>query len=122
MRLRIVVGDGAGGPSSPVVELADRVRVGVVRRPATRSRFVLAGLVRPHLPGAIASVQRQTRSGGWRSLGRARLFDDERGRSRYEIRVSRPERSAAMRVVVLPNDGGAHVRGFSRALKIKGRI
>ena len=42
-------------------------------------------------------------------------------RSRYRIVARRARRATEVRVVVLPNDGGAHEAGISRTLKIRRR-
>ncbi len=107
--------------ASPTVEVGNRVRVGVRRSGGTRARVGLTGVISPAVPQAVVSVQRLTRFGRWASLQRSGVQAASGNRSRYAITVTRPRRAATMRVVVLPNDAGAHVRGLSRELQVRGR-
>lgn len=121
VRLRVVTRTDLD-VKSPVLEVANRVRVGIIRDGATTIGFGLRGSIRPEQPRARVSVQRQQPSGRWRTIARTTAEPLRGNRSRYQVQVPRPMRSAALRVVVLPTDGGAHVRGFSRVLKISGQL
>ena len=107
--------------ASPTVEVGNRVRVGVRRSGGTRARVGLTGVISPAVPQAVVSVQRLTHFGRWASLQRSGVQAASGNRSRYAITVTRPRRAATMRVVVLPDDAGAHVRGLSRELQVRGR-
>jgi hypothetical protein len=106
---------------SPVVSVAVRVRVGVRRVAAGRRAVVLAGAIRPQVPQATVSVQRLTAAGAWIPVARTTVTGIPGNRSHYRVRTPRGLRTAQLRVVVVPNDGGAHVTGASRALLVAGR-
>lgn len=91
------------------------MRVGLLAPQRRRGGFVvLRGSVRPASPGATASLQRRAPSGRWIRVTR-RAVSVVAGKASYRFVLRRPSRSADVRVVVTPNDGGAHVRGVSRA-------
>ncbi len=107
--------------ASPTVDVGNRVRVGIRRAGGTHARVGLTGVISPAVAQAVVSVQRLTRFGRWVSLRRSGVQAASGNRSRYTITVARPRRAASLRVVVLPNDAGAHVRGVSRELRVRGR-
>ncbi|HEY5142988.1 MAG TPA: fibronectin type III domain-containing protein [Solirubrobacteraceae bacterium] len=107
--------------ASPTVDVANRVRIGVRRAGGTRARAGLTGVISPAVPQAVVSVQRLTRLGRWISLRRTGVQPASGNRSRYAITVRRPRGASSLRVVVIPNDAGAHVRGVSRGLTVRGR-
>lgn len=107
--------------ASPVVEVAARVRVGVRRGRTTRRRVRLSGTINPGLARARISVQRLTRRGMWRRVKRVRPRVLNANAARYRVGLARTRRTTRVRVVVLPRDGGAHVRGVSRELRLRGR-
>jgi hypothetical protein len=107
--------------TSPVVTIGVRVRVGVRRQAAGRRAVVLSGVVRPAIPQGRVSVQRRTVAGAWVPVARAGFSALPGNRSRYRIRVPRARRTAEVRVVALPNDGGGHDIGYSRTLTVRGR-
>lgn len=98
-----------------------RAAVGLVAGVVLAFSFT-PGIVRPAVASARVSVQRVTAKGRWITLARGAVYAFTKKRSRYAVRVPRPSRCAALRVVVIPDDNGAHVRGISRALKIAGRF
>ncbi len=107
--------------SSPVLTIAVRVRVGVRRQAVGRRAVVLSGAIRPAVPQARVSVQRRTVAGAWVPVVRSGVTALPGNRSRYSVRVPRARRTAELRVVALPNDGGGHAAGFSRTLLVRGR-
>ncbi len=107
--------------ASPTVDVGNRVRVGVRRTGGTRARAGLTGVISPAVPQAVVSVQRLTRFGRWISVQRSGVQAASGNRSRYTITIARPRRASSLRVVVLPNDAGAHLRGVSRELGVRGR-
>jgi hypothetical protein len=66
-------------------------------------------------------LQRLTSTGRWRLHRRAALSPSTGNRSRYSFVLPRRRRIATYRVVVVPNDGGAHVSGSSRAVTVLGK-
>lgn len=106
---------------SQVLTVGVRVRVGVRRQPAGRRAVVLTGVIRPAVPQAArVSVQRRTLAGVWVPVARTSVAPLAGNRSRYRVRTPRTRRTSQVRVVVLPNDGGAHAAGMSRALSVRG--
>ena len=94
-----------------------RSRVRIHRGRKTRRAVWLAGGVNPGLPTGRAMLQRRTRS-GWKSIKGAALTQLSDVRSNYEFKVRRKKRRALYRVRVAARDGGAHVRGYSRAVGV----
>ena len=106
---------------SQVLTVGVRVRDGVRRQPAGRRAVVLTGVIRPAVPqSARVSVQRRTLAGVWVPVARTSATALAGNRSRYRVRTARARRTSQVRVVVLPNDGGAHEAGVSRALAVRG--
>jgi hypothetical protein len=94
-----------------------RARVRVHRGRKTRRAVWLTGAVNPGLPAGRAVLQRRVRF-GWRSVRRRGLAQQTDVRSVYAFKVRRRQRSSLYRVRVDPRDGGAHARGFSRAISV----
>lgn len=106
---------------SQVLTIGVRVRVGVRRQPGGRRAVVLTGVIRPAVPDAArVSVQRRTLAGVWVPVARTSVSALAGNRSRYRVRTPRARRTSQVRVVVLPNDGGAHDAGVSRELPVRG--
>ena len=97
------------------------VKVGLTTRRLSSRRIELEGATWPAVPAGRASLQRQTQSGRWIPVARASLSPLSSGRSRYRFRVSKRSRALSYRVVVVPNDRGAHVSGHSKAVTVKKR-
>ncbi len=106
---------------SALVTVGVRVRVGVRRQAAGRRAVVLSGAIRPAIPQGRVSVQRRTLAGVWVRVKRSRVTELSGNRSRYRVRVPRSRRTSEVRVVAVPNDGGAHQQGVSRSLSVRGR-
>jgi hypothetical protein len=68
-------------------------------------------------------LQRRTRGpqGRWRTFRRRTVAAEDDLRTRYSFRVTRERRSRRYRVVVRPDDGGRHVSGKSRSVRVKPR-
>jgi hypothetical protein len=114
----IVIADGAPSILSPIVVIRSAVRTGI-RSVSRRAggRVVITGRLTPATPGGVAALQRQGTGGAWVPLRRAQTAAD----GTYTITL-RPRRSAiVVRTVGLAHDGGAHVRGTSRSVRIAGR-
>lgn len=107
--------------ASPVATIGVRVRVGVRRQGAARGAVGLTGVIRPAVPQARVSLQRRTLAGAWVPVRRTGTTSLAGNRSRYALRVPRTRRASVVRVVVTPNDGGAHEAGVSRELAVRGR-
>ena len=105
---------------SPTVEALSAVRVGRRVRHTSRRRARVEGSVLPAANGRV-SLQRQGRSGRWAPVRRKRIRPADSVRSRYRFTAPRLKRARRYRVVVLPDAGGAYVRGTSRAFTIRAR-
>jgi hypothetical protein len=105
---------------SPTVEALSAVRVGRRVRHTSRRRARVEGSVLPAVSGRL-SLQRQGRSGRWAPVKRKRIRPADTVRSRYRFTAPRRKRARRYRVVVLPDAGGAYVRGTSREFVIRAR-
>lgn len=106
---------------SPEATAGVAVRVGVIARRAPRRRTVLRGTVTPAAPDGHATLQRLSRSGRWLFQRRAALVPHTLNRSRYSFTLAPRRSTQTYRIRVVPNDAGAHARGASRAVTVRGR-
>ena len=101
--------------TSPVVEVRNALRVGLRVSRLSGGRVRLQGAVSPRVPRGRASLQKRSPHGRWVVVRRADVRPLRGGRSRYRFTV---RRAGTYRVVVLPRDNFAHVRGVSRERRI----
>jgi hypothetical protein len=99
---------------SPTVTAHVALKVGIAARRAGRKRVRLRGSIVPATPNGRAVLQRRNSRGGWTFL---RAKD---ARSRYKFVVNR-RKTRTYRVRVIARDGGAHVPGTSRKVRVKRR-
>ncbi|HEX7298988.1 MAG TPA: fibronectin type III domain-containing protein [Solirubrobacteraceae bacterium] len=99
-------------------EVRNAVRVGLVVRRLSGGRVRLRGSVSPAVPRGRASLQKRSPHGRWVVVRRANVRSLAGARSRYRFTV---RRAGTYRVVVLPRDSFAHVRGISRERRIGAR-
>ena len=111
----LVVVDGLPPFFSPAVTIRSAVRAGItsVTRRAD-GRAVVVGSVIPTTRNAVASLQRQSSKGTWLPLRRARVAKT----GRWSITLPARRTAITVRAVGLTHDGGAHVSGTSRTVKI----
>jgi hypothetical protein len=119
-RLRVVTRTPVAVASN-VTTASVAAKVGLKSRRLSGRRYRLEGATWPAVPNGRASLQRQSRSGRWSPVARTSLSPLSGGRSRYRFTVSRRSRALTYRVVVVPNDGGAHVSGHSRTVTLPRR-
>jgi hypothetical protein len=93
------------------------VRDGVRTAKLSRHRVRVSGTLSPAVPRGVVSLQRRSAAGHWHLVRHAKA---RRG-TRYSFTVSRSRRAQTLRTVVVPNDGGRHVRGYSRTVRIARR-
>jgi hypothetical protein len=105
--------------TSRVVTASSAVRVGARVQGLSRRRARILGTIWPAVSKGRVSLQRRTRSGRWVRVSRrnAQAFDAARSRYRFTLRRSR--RTHTYRVVVVARDGGAHVPGTSREVRVR---
>jgi hypothetical protein len=111
----LVVVDGLPSFFSRPITIRSAARTGIlsVTRRAD-GRVVVRGRVAPATPNAVAALQRQSAAGKWLPLKRARVAAD----GSYAVTLRARRRAMIVRTVGLPHDGGAHVSGTSRTVKI----
>jgi hypothetical protein len=102
--------------SSPVFEVRNALRVGLRVSRLGGGRVRLQGSVSPAVPRGRASLQKRSPRGRWVTLRRAGVKPLRGARSHYLFTV---RRRGTYRVVVLPRDAFAHVRGSSRERTIR---
>jgi len=98
------------------------VKVGARARHYARRRAAIEGTVIPGVHGT-ATLQRYARGVGWRQARVKTVAPADELRTRYRFKVWRPRKrrpSVAYRVVLAPVRG-AHVRGYSRAVRVRPR-
>jgi hypothetical protein len=120
-RLRVVT-RSAVVATSPVATVSVAVKVGLKTRRLRGKRTRIEGATWPAVPAGRVSLQRQSRSGRWMFVKRARITRLDATRSRYRFSaVARRSRAMNYRVVVLARNGGANVPGTSRTITIPRR-
>jgi hypothetical protein len=100
--------------TSNTVDVAVRLRVRVHvsdRTPTRGERVRFSGTAAPEHDGRSVRIQRQTATGGWRTVARTTLRDDGTERSRFGLRL-RVRRDAIYRARVYRD--GDHATGTSR--------
>jgi hypothetical protein len=102
--------------ASPVIEVRNALRVGLRVSRTAGGRVRLLGSVSPAVPRGRASLQKRSPRGRWVTVRRAGVNPLRGGRSHYAFTV---RRAGTYRVVVLPRDAFAHVRGTSRERRIR---
>jgi hypothetical protein len=102
-------------PASPIIEVRSALRVGLRVSRLSGGRVRLQGAVSPRVPRGRASLQKRSPRGRWVVVRRACVKPLRGARSRYRFTV---RRAGTYRVVVLPRDNFAHVRGISRERRI----
>jgi hypothetical protein len=105
--------------TSPVVTASSAVRVGARVQGFSRRRARVLGTIWPQVSNGRVSLQRRTRSGRWVRVSRRNAQAFDAARSRYRFTVRRSRRTLTYRVVVVARDGGAHVPGISRSVRVR---
>jgi hypothetical protein len=101
--------------ASPIIEVRSALRVGLRVSRLSGGRVRLQGAVSPAVPNGRASLQKLSPRGRWIVVRKAAVHPLRGARSRYRFTV---RRAGTYRVVVLPRDSFAHVRGTSRERRI----
>ena len=86
-----------------------------------RRRARIKGAIWPRVPKGRVSLQKRSPKGKWVVVRRRNAQPLDANRSRYRFSVKRQKkRVGRYRVVVLARDGGAHVPGVSREVRLRG--
>jgi hypothetical protein len=107
--------------SSSIRTASSAVRVGIRSNRIGRRRARIQGAIWPKVPTGRVSLQKRSPRGRWATVKRAAARSLDANRSRYRFTVRKPKRkrpAARYRVVVLARDGGAHVPGRSREVRV----
>jgi hypothetical protein len=86
-----------------------------------RHRARIKGAIWPRVPNALVSLKKRSPHGRWSTVKRATAKALDANRSRYAFTVKRTRKRAFYRVTVQPRDGGAHVSGRSKQVRVKAR-
>ena len=103
---------------SPSVTANVALRVGATVRRASRRASRIRGSIVPAVPDGRAVLQRRTRRGAWAFVRGATPRSAGANRSRYGFKVRKRHTPRTYRVRVIARDGGAHVPGTSRAVRV----
>jgi hypothetical protein len=107
--------------SSAIHTASSAVRVGVKSRSKGRKKATVSGAIWPAVPHGRVSLQKRSPRGHWSVVKRQAAKPLDATRSRYRFTVKRAKRkkpASRYRVVVLARDGGAHVPGRSRQVRV----
>ncbi|MEH3054731.1 MAG: fibronectin type III domain-containing protein [Patulibacter minatonensis] len=105
-----VVAESTPSVTSPTITLRTRLlaRVSISRR--TAGTATLRGVVYPAIAATRVQLQRRSVSGRWIRVASPKLTLATSGRATFTKKVSRSRvRAQRYRIVVAPNDGGAHL-------------
>ena len=116
-RLRALTRTSVQAVSAPVTANV-AVKVGASVRRATRRAVRIRGSVVPAVPSGRAVLQRLTRRGTWVFVRGTRTRAAGANRSRYGFKVRKRRGERIYRVRVIARDGGAHVPGASRSVRV----
>ena len=115
----LVVVDGLPSFVSNTVVVRSAARTGITS--LTRradGRVVVRGRMIPATASGVVALQRQSANGTrWLPLRRAHIRSD----GRYTVTLRARKKAMTVRAVGLPHDGGAHVSGTSRTVKVGAR-
>jgi hypothetical protein len=108
--------------SSPVRTASSALRVGARAQSVGSRRARVQGSIWPLVPAGRVSLQKRSPRGHWSTVRRHAARRLDANRSRYSFSVKRAKkRASTYRVVVLARDGGAHVPGKSREVRVRAR-
>jgi hypothetical protein len=107
--------------ASAIRTASSAVKVGARAQGAGRKRSRVLGTIWPRVPNGRVSLQKRSPKGHWAIVRRRAAKPLDANRSRYSFSVKRKKRAGRYRVVVLARDGGAHVPGRSREVRVRAR-
>jgi hypothetical protein len=107
--------------SSAIRTASSAVKVGARSQGAGAKRSRVLGTIWPRVPNGRVSLQKRSPKGHWSIVRRRAAKPLDANRSRYSFSVKRKKRVGRYRVVVLARDGGAHVPGLSREVRVRAR-
>ena len=105
--------------ASAIRTVSSAVKVGAASRTTSRRRARIRGSIWPLVRQGRVSLQKRSPRGRWATVRRQAARALDANRSRYSFSVKRQKRAGRYRVVVLARDGGAHVPGQSREVRVR---
>jgi hypothetical protein len=106
--------------SSGIRTASSALKVGATPHSLGRRRSRIQGTIWPLVTAARVSLQKRSPRGHWAIVRRKAATPLDATRSRYSFTVKRAKKRAGIyRVVVLARDGGAHVPGRSREVRVR---
>jgi hypothetical protein len=105
--------------ASAIKTASSAVKVGATARTTSRRRARIKGAIWPLVTAGRVSLQKRSPRGRWSVVRRQAARRLDANRSRYSFSVKRQRRTGRYRVVVLARDGGAHVPGRSREVRVR---
>jgi hypothetical protein len=107
--------------TSSIRTASSALKVGASARSRGKRRARIQGSIWPQVPKGRVSLQKRSPLGRWAVVKRGAATVLDATRSRYRFTVKRNRKRAIYRVVVLARDGGAHVPGRSKQVRVKAR-
>jgi hypothetical protein len=105
--------------ASRVYTASSAVKVHATGSSLGRRRARIKGAIWPRVPNGRVQLKKRSPRGGWVAVKRAKAKAFDANRSRYSFTVKRTRKRGLYRVTVLPTDGGAHVAGRSKQVRVK---
>jgi hypothetical protein len=107
--------------TSSIRTASSALKVGASARSRGKRRARIQGSIWPQVPQGRVSLQKRSPRGKWAVVKRTAANVLDANRSRYAFTVKRNRKRSLYRVVVLARDGGAHVPGRSKQVRVKAR-
>jgi hypothetical protein len=104
--------------SSAARTISVALNVGIKTARRSHNRVRISGAIWPQVPHGRVSLQRRSRSGHWHTIRHAKARRLSGARSQYGFTVRRTHGRQSFRAVVVAHDGGRHVPGESRSIRI----
>jgi hypothetical protein len=105
--------------ASRIYTASSAVKVHASGRSLGRRRARIKGAIWPRVPNGRVQLKKRSPHGSWVVVKRSQAKPFDANRSRYSFTVKRTRKRALYRVTVVPTDGGAHVAGRSRQVRVK---
>jgi hypothetical protein len=108
--------------SSAIRTASSALKVGASPHSLGKRRSRISGTIWPLVTAGRVSLQKRSPRGHWAVVRRQAAQQLDSTRSRYSFTVKRAKKRVGIyRVVVLARDGGAHVPGRSRQVRVRAR-
>jgi hypothetical protein len=105
--------------ASRIYTASSAVKVHATGRSLGRRRARIKGAIWPRVPNGRVQLKKRSPRGRWVVVKRSNAKAFDANRSRYSFTVKRTRKRGLYRVTVLPTDGGAHIAGRSKQVRVK---